>query len=240
LDCELQIGGSDQWGNITAGADLCRKKLGAHVFGLTLPLITNADGSKFGKTVAGAVWLSAARTSVYRFYQFWIRADDRDVIRYLKYFTFLTREEIAELEAKHTANPGGREAHRALAKAATDLVHGPEATVEAIRASEILFGGGLEGVSESTFAEIVGEAPSKDLEATRLAEPGLPLLEALVHSGLCASKGQARKDVEGGGIYVNNVRVTELHRNITMADFLFGKHLLLRKGKRNYVVVTAR
>lgn len=240
LNCELQIGGSDQWGNITAGSDLCRKKLGAHVFGLTLPLITNADGSKFGKTVAGAVWLSAERTSVYRFYQFWIRADDRDVIRYLKYFTFLSREEIAALEEKHTANPGGREAHRALAKAATDLVHGPAATTEAIRASEILFGGGLEGVSESTFAEIVGEAPSKDLEAARLAEPGLPLLEVLVHAGLCASKGQARKDVEGGGIYVNNVRAAELHRNITLTDFLFGKHLLLRKGKRNYVVVTLR
>src|SRR6266567_8967104 len=120
-NCELQIGGSDQWGNITAGIDLCRKKLGKTVFGLTLPLITNADGSKFGKTEAGAIWLDPKRTSVYRFYQFWINTDDRDVIRYLKFFTFLSREEIAALEVKHEQNPGAREAHRALAKAVTDL-----------------------------------------------------------------------------------------------------------------------
>src|SRR5438094_1501692 len=122
LNCGLQIGGSDQWGNITAGTDLCRKKLGAHVFGLTLPLITNADGSKFGKTVAGAIWLDPKRTSVYRFYQFWINTDDRDVLRYLKFFTFLCREEIAALESKHAENPGAREAHKSLAKAVTDLI----------------------------------------------------------------------------------------------------------------------
>src|SRR5204862_7126011 len=143
VNCELQIGGSDQWGNITAGMDLCRKKMSAHVFGLTLPLITNADGSKFGKTVAGAVWIDARRTSVYRFYQFWIRTDDRDVVRYLKYFTFLSRDEIGELEGEHGKNPGARAAHKALAKAVTDLVHGPSATAEAVRASEILFGGEL-------------------------------------------------------------------------------------------------
>src|SRR5262249_39662509 len=153
--CELQIGGSDQWGNITAGIELTRKKLGCTVFGLTLPLITNADGSKFGKTVAGAIWLDSSRTSIYRFYQFWIRTDDRDVIRYLKYFTFLSQEEISSLEKQHTENPGNRAAHKALAKAVTDLVHGPEATAEAMRASDILFGGELSGVSEATFNEIV-------------------------------------------------------------------------------------
>src|SRR5437667_12008795 len=141
--CELQIGGSDQWGNITAGIDLCRKKLGCQVFGLTLPLITNADGTKFGKTEAGAVWLDVRRTSVYKFYQFWIRTDDRDVIRYLNYFTFLPREEIQVLERQHTENPGARAAQRALAGAVTGLVHGPSATAEAVRASEILFGGDL-------------------------------------------------------------------------------------------------
>src|SRR3984957_6271350 len=145
-NCELQIGGSDQWGNITAGTDLCRKKLGAHTFGLTLPLILNSDGSKFGKSVAGAVWLDPKQTSVYRFYQFWIRTDDRDVVRYLNYFTFLTREEIDALATSHQHNPGAREAHKALAKAATDLIHGPSATAEAIRASEILFGGQLDGI----------------------------------------------------------------------------------------------
>src|SRR5258706_4581435 len=143
--CELQIGGSDQWGNITAGIDLCRKKLGQHVFGLTLPLITNADGSKFGKTEVGAIWLDPKRTRVYNVYQFWINTDDRDVIRYLKFFTFLSREEISDLEQKHTANPGAREAHKALAVTVTNLIHGTEATAGAIRASEILFGGSLDG-----------------------------------------------------------------------------------------------
>src|SRR5262249_8162143 len=134
LNCELQIGGSDQWGNITAGIDLCRKKLGAHVFGLTQPLIMNSDGTKFGKTVAGAIWLDPKKTSVYKFYQYWINTDDRDVIRYLNFFTFLGRDEITTLEAKHQQNPGAREAHRALAKSVTDLIHGESATTEAIRA----------------------------------------------------------------------------------------------------------
>ena len=239
-NCELQIGGSDQWGNITAGIDLCRKKLGARVFGLTLPLITNADGSKFGKTVAGAIWLDPKRTSVYRFYQFWVRTDDRDALGYLKFFTFLSREEIESLEKKHAENPGAREAHKALARAVTDLVHGPSATAEAIRASEILFGGGLEGISEATFNDIVGEVPSKEIETSKLAGAGLPFVELLVHSGLCPSKGQARKDVEGGGAYLNNVRESNFQRAVTASDLLFGKYLLLRKGKRNYAVLSAK
>ncbi|MGA2658944.1 MAG: tyrosine--tRNA ligase [Verrucomicrobiota bacterium] len=239
-DCQLQIGGSDQWGNITAGIDLTRKKLGRTVYGLTLPLITNADGSKFGKTVAGAVWLEAAKTSVYKFYQLWIRVDDRNVIPYLKFFTFLGREEIAALERQHAENPGARPAHKALAKAVTGLVHGPSATAEASRASEILFGGELAGVSETTFNEIVGEVPTKEIGKLEFDGAGKPLVELLVESGVCPSKGQARRDLEGGGVYVNNLREAGAQRGITAADLLFGKHLLLRKGKRNYVVVTAK
>ena len=239
-NCELQIGGSDQWGNITAGIELTRKKLGKTVCGLTLPLITNADGSKFGKTVTGAIWLDPKRTSVYRFYQFWINTDDRDVIRYLKFFTFLSKEEIEAPEKKHAENPGARIAHRALAKAVTDLIHGPAATAEAIRASEILFGGELKGIAESTFNEIVGEVPTKEIEKAKLDGTGLPLVELLVHAALCPSKGQARKDIEGGGVNVNNVRESNFQRAVTANDLLFGKHLLLRKGKKNYVVVTAK
>jgi tyrosyl-tRNA synthetase len=239
-NCELQIGGSDQWGNITAGIDLTRRKLGRTVYGLTLPLIMNADGSKFGKTVAGAVWLDPARTSVYKFYQYWIRTDDRDVIRYLKFFTFLSQDEIAALEKQHTENPGARTAHKAVAKAVTDLVHGPGATAEAMRASEILFGGDLAGISETTFNEIVGEVPTKQIGKADLDGAGKPLVELLVHGGLCQSKGQARKDIEGGGAYVNNVREASVQRSVTAKDLLFGKHLLLRKGKRNYVVLTAK
>jgi len=238
--CELQIGGSDQWGNITAGIDLIRKKLGKTAFGVTLPLILNSDGSKFGKTAAGAIWLDPKRTSVYRFYQFWINTDDKDVLRYLKYFTFLSREEIGALEKKHAENPGAREAHKALAKWVTDLIHGANATTEAIRASEILFGGDLQGISEGTFNDIVGEAPTKEIERTKLEGAGVPVVELLVHAGLCPSKGQARKDVEGGGVYVNNIRETSFQRAVTAGDLLFGRHVLLRKGKKNYAVVTAK
>lgn len=237
--CELQIGGSDQWGNITAGIDLTRKKLGRQVYGLTLPLITNADGTKFGKSLGGAVYVDPAKTSRYRFYQFWIRTDDRDVIKYLKYFTFLSQAEIRALEQQHAQNPGERAPHQALAKAMTDLIHGPKATAEALRASEILFGGDLDGITESTFRDIVGEVPTKPLDLQKLQGSGRPLVELLVESGLSTSKGQARKDIEGGGVYLNNVRTGQVQQVVTRANLLFGKHLLMRKGKRNYVVMTA-
>ena len=238
-DCDLQIGGSDQWGNITAGIELTRRKLTETVFGLTLPLITNADGSKFGKTEAGAVWLDPARTSVYKFYQFWIRTDDRDAVNYLKYFTFLPKEEIEALEKQHEENPSARAAHTALAIAMTNLIHGDAATAEAQQASKILFGGGLEGITENTFNEIVGEVPSVEIEKSKLEGEGLPLLKLFVASGLCPSNGQARKDLQGGGLNLNNERQSDSLRRVTTGALLFGKHLLLRKGKRNYTVVSA-
>lgn len=238
--CELQIGGSDQWGNITAGIDLMRKKLSKQGYGLTMPLITKADGTKFGKTEGGSVWLDPKKTSVYKFYQFWINTADADVIRYLKFFTFLTQEEVATLEQQHTANPGAREAHKALAKAVTDLIHGEHATQEAIRASQILFGGDLKDIGEGTFNEIIGEVPTKEIDKAKLDGAGIPLVELLVHAGLCPSKGQARKDIEGGGVNINNVREAKADRAVISADLLFGKHILLRKGKKNYVVVTAK
>jgi tyrosyl-tRNA synthetase len=236
----LQIGGTDQWGNITAGIELTRKKLGHQVYGLTLPLITNADGTKFGKTVAGAIWLDPKKTSVYRFYQFWINTDDRDVLPYLKFFTFSSQEKIAELEQAHLANPGARSAQRHLAAEVTRMIHGQDELNNALRASEILFGGNLDGISENLFGEIIGEVPSKDLEKSKLDGAGLPLVELLIHAGLCPSKGQARKDIEGGGVNINNVREIASAKMVTTADLLFGKHLLLRKGKKNYVVVTAK
>jgi len=186
------------------------------------------------------VWLDTGRTSVYKFYQFWIRTDGRDAVRYLKFFTFLSQEEIAALEKQHTENPGARAAHKALAKAVTDLVHGPAATAEAMRASEILFGGDLAGISETTFNEIVGEVPTKEIAKSELDGAGKPLVELLVHAGLCPGKGQARKDIEGGGVYVNNQREASFQRAVAAKDLLFGKYLLLRKGKRNYVVLTAK
>jgi tyrosyl-tRNA synthetase len=235
--CELQIGGSDQWGNITAGTDFIRKKLGVAAWGWTFPLITKADGAKFGKTEGGAVWLDPQRTSPYKFYQFFVNTEDAKVGEYLRKFTFLSRPEIEELEAKHAANPGVREAHKALARAVTALVHGPEALDAAVKASEILFGGPLDGITEVLFNDVAGEVPTRDLEKSKLEGTGAALTDLLVHSGLCPSKGQARKDLEGGGINLNNVRITEAAHTVKTSDLLFGKYLLLRKGKRTYAVL---
>jgi tyrosyl-tRNA synthetase len=239
-NCELQIGATDQWGNITAGIDLCRKRLSTTVFGLTFPLMTKADGTKYGKTATGTVWLDAKRTSPYRFYQFFIQLEDGDVVKILKMLSFANQAQVAELEQQHAANPGARAPHKFLARELTELIHGKTAADDALRASEILFGGKLDGIAESTFNEIVGEVPTKEIAKTRLEGAGLPLVELLVHAGLCPSKGQARKDVEGGGVNINNVREAGATRAVTTNDLLFGKHLLLRKGKKNYVVVMAK
>jgi tyrosyl-tRNA synthetase len=237
-NCELQIGGSDQWGNITAGIDLCRKKLGKTVFGLTLPLITNADGTKFGKTEAGAIWLDPKRTSVEDFYQFWIRIDDRDVIRYLKFFTFLSREEIEDLERQHKAKPESRIAHQALAQQLRNLIH-PSAAGVAERASKILFGTHFENYTSDDWEFLAKHSHSIEVEKAKLI--GMPLVELLVIAGLSPSKGQARKDIAGQGISVNNnPPLPNIGYNILASDLQLDKYLRLRKGKKNYVVVTAK
>ena len=265
-NCELQIGGSDQWGNITAGIELTRKKLGKHIFGLTLPLITNADGSKFGKTVAGAIWLDPSRTKSYHFFQFWINTDDRDVVRYLKYFTFLPKEEIELLEKQHAENPGLRVAHQALAKAVTDLIHGENETHKIQVVSAALFGTNYQKIiptfkaSElenfsleeflkkyltpdevaSSFDMIAQVLSNLEIPRAKLENDGKLLVEILVEANLCQSKSQARKDIESGGIYLMRQREMNFQRVVTMKDFSYGKYLLLRKGKKNYVVVTAK
>jgi tyrosyl-tRNA synthetase len=237
MDCELQVGGSDQWGNITAGTDLIRKKLQASCWGLTFPLITKADGSKFGKTESGAVWLDPARTSPYRFYQFFINAEDAMVGPYLRKFTLLPRPEIEALEALHATKPEARAAQRVLAREVTALVHGAGARDDAVRASEILFGGSLDGIEERVFEDVVGEVPTQTLARAALEGSGLNLVDAVVASGLAPSKGQARRDIEGGGVYVNNLKQGDAARALTSNDSLFGKYLLLRKGKRSYAVL---
>ncbi len=237
FNCELQIGGSDQWGNITAGTDLVRKKLGAHVWGWTFPLITKSDGTKFGKTASGAVWLDAQKTSPYKLYQFFVNTEDVKVSEYLRKFTFLSRPEIEELEARHAANPGAREAHKALAREVARLVHGQPALDAALKASDILFGAEIGDTTEDVFRDVVGEIPTKEIAPAQLATPGVALTEALVHAGLSQSKGQAKKDIEGGGVYINNVKCADIARTLTSTDLLFGKHILLRKGKRTYAVL---
>jgi tyrosyl-tRNA synthetase len=240
FNCELQIGATDQWGNITAGIDLCRKKLGVTVWGLVFPLMTKSDGTKYGKTASGAVYLDAKRTSPYRFYQFFIQLEDADVIKIVKTLSMADAATVADLEQQHTANAGARAPHKFLAREITEMVHGKTAVDDAVRASEVLFGGGLDGISESVFNDLVGEVPSKDIAKPQLDGGGLPIVDVLVQSGLSTSKGQARKDIEQGGIYINNVRETNSQRAVTSNELLFGKHLLLRKGKRNYVVLSAR
>ncbi len=237
FNCEIQIGGSDQWGNITAGIELSRKKLSQTVYGITLPLITNSDGSKFGKTAAGAIWLDPNKTSVYRFYQFWIRTDDRDVLRYLKYFTFLSQEEIADLEQQHAEAPERRTAQKALAIAMTTMIHGQEATDEALKASQILFGGDLQGITEATFNDIINEIPSVVIPKENL-ENDYTLVDLVVEAKLCPSKGQARKDIAGGGINLNNNRQQDPLTNINSEQLLFGRFILLRKGKKNYLLAS--
>ncbi len=240
FDCELQIGGSDQWGNITAGCDLIRKRLGQTAWGLTFPLITKADGTKFGKSAGGAVWLDSQKTSPYRFYQFFINTEDSMVVDYLKKFTLLPREAIEALAAEHAQNPAARAAQKALAREVTTLVHGGPACADAVRASEVMFGGGLDGVTENVFKDVVGEVPTKGFERAKLAGAGAAVVDLVVHAGLAPSKGQARKDLEAGGIYLNNVRVAGTAHAATAADLLFGRYLLLRKGKRTYAVLDVR
>jgi tyrosyl-tRNA synthetase len=236
-DCELQVGATDQWGNITAGTELIRRKAGASAWGLVFPLLTKADGTKYGKSAEGAVYLDPQRTSPYRFYQFFMQADDADVIKLLKVLTFLPRDEIDSLERDLSNNPGARAAQKRLAREMTTLVHGADSCQDTMRASELLFGGDAAGVSEAALAEISAEVPSKALPRSSFAGAGIPLVDLLASTGLSPSKGQARKDLEGGGIYVNNIRAAETTRAVTEADLLHGRYVLLRKGKKNYLLL---
>jgi tyrosyl-tRNA synthetase len=233
--CLLQAGGADQWGNITAGIDLIRRKREVTACGLTTPLLTKTDGTKFGKTEGGAVWLSPARTSVYRFYQFLIQVEDAQVIQLLKFFTFLSQEEIDALATQHQAAPERRDAQKKLALELTRLVHGESATADAVRASEILFGGSLEGITEAQFDEVIAEVPNFTTSPEQIL--GQPSSSLLVTTGLSASGSQARRDIEAGGFYVNNERITDTKWQIKQDNFLFGRYILVRKGKRNYALV---
>ncbi len=236
LGCTVQIGGSDQWGNITAGTDLLRKSAGEQGHALVMPLVTNASGTKFGKTEAGAVWLDPQRTSPYRFYQFWLSADDADVVSYLKYFTWMTRDEIEALEQATAEQPHARQAQRALARAMTTLVHGHDATEAAERTGKVLFGGDVAGLGAADLAEVFAEAPSLDIEAGRLGD-GVAVLDLLVETGLAASKGEARRLVSGGGVKIGDERVADDARLVTLDDAVDGSVVVVRKGKKSVAVV---
>ena len=225
--CTIQVGGSDQWGNITAGIDLIRRVEGGEAHGLVAPLVTTASGAKFGKTEAGAIYLDPALTSPYDFYQFWRNADDRDVERYLKLFTLKTADEIRALMSAHSSNPGARAAQEALAKDITSLVHGDKALAGVVQASAALFG----EIAISTALE--EHAPTRKVEV----RPDT-VVDALVQSGLTKSKSEARRLIKQGGVYVNNRRVTDVDQQLLSDDWVDGKKLLLRKGKKDYALLT--
>lgn len=237
--CRLQIGGSDQWGNITAGTDLIRKVTGSNegAFGMTHPLVMKADGTKFGKTESGTIWLDARKTSPYRFYQFFVQTADADASTYLRYFTFLTHEEILDLENKIKTEPEKREAQTRLAREVTRLVHGDTELERAEKASLALFGSSLKDLDERTLLDVLSEAPSSNRSRTELAA-GIALVDLLVDSGLCASKGAARKDIVAGGIYLNNDRATDATLLVKSSSLLAGENIVLRKGKKNYHLVS--
>ena len=236
-DCTLQMGGSDQWGNILAGTDLIRRVRGGKAHGLVFPLVTNAAGTKFGKTESGTVWLSADRTSPYRFYQFWLNTDDRDAVPYLKYFTWLDRAAIAELERVTLEEPGRREAQRTLAREVTRMVHGDDALAGAERASQVLFGGAVEELSVRELLDVFEEAPSTEIPADAFSGDGLGVLELLTTADLAKSNGEARRLVRSGGVYLNNHRLTDESMFVTAKDAIEGRLLVLRKGKKNYALV---
>ncbi|MBN8250712.1 tyrosine--tRNA ligase [Priestia flexa] len=232
-NCKLQIGGSDQWGNITAGLELIRKsEEDAKAFGLTVPLVTKADGTKFGKTEGGAVWLDAEKTSPYEFYQFWINTDDRDVVKYLKYFTFLSHEEITALEASANEAPEKREAQKALAGEMTELVHGKAALEQAIRISQALFNG---NIAELTAVEI--KEGFKDVPSYNHSGEEVGLIDLLVESKISPSKRQAREDVTNGAIYINGERIQDLQKVMTEADRIEGQFTVIRRGKKKYTLI---
>ena len=232
-NCTLQIGGSDQWGNITAGMELIGRTTGNSVFGLTFPLVTKSDGTKFGKTESGTIWLDATKTSPYQFYQFWLNVDDQDVIRFLKYFTFLSIEKIQELESELTANPELRSAQRALAREVTALVHGDQAVVSSENISQILFNGHIEQLSADEIEQAFQDVPSVELTDSS----AIGLVDLLLAAQASPSKRQARQDIESGAIYLNGVRVTEVDKLLILEDRLSGKYIVIRRGKKNYYLV---
>jgi tyrosyl-tRNA synthetase len=231
--CALQIGGSDQWGNITAGLDLIGKMGESGAFGLTMPLVTKSDGKKFGKSESGAIWLDRNKTSVYHFYQFWMNTDDSDVVKFLKYFTFLTPPQIEELENELKQHPERRAAQRELAREVTKLVHGEEAVASAEKITQALFSGDITKLTEAELVEALQDLPTTVIAAQ---EERL-LIDLLIEAGAAPSKRQAKQDIESGAVSVNGQKQTSLEAVIQAEHRLHGKYVVLRRGKKNYFLV---
>ena len=229
-NCKLQIGGSDQWGNITAGIDLIKKKAGEEVYGLTVPLVAKADGTKFGKTETGTIWLDAKKTTPYQFYQFWINTDDRDVIQYLKYFTFLSKEEIENLEKKIQKNPEERESQKVLANKVTSLVHGGKIAEFAEKISQKLFYNDIKDFSEKELQMVFENIEIISFQGIK----EINLIDLLIDAKACFSKRQAREDVQNGIIFINGNSYKDIQQIIKKSDCSFNKYLVIKKGRKNY------
>jgi len=235
--CRIQAGGSDQWGNITAGIDLGRRMMGEQLFGLTAPLLTTSDGRKMGKTEAGAIWLDRDRTSPYAFYQYWFRVEDADVMRCIAFLTEIDHEEYLSLKQDTESDPGRRTAQKRLAAWMTQLVHGDEGLAAANQASEILFGGEIDRLTDRDLTEIFADVPSCEMPRESLRGEGLWIVDAVRQAGLAASSGEARRAIQEGGVYVNNRRVGEVDRKLSESDLASETVMVLRKGKRNYALL---
>jgi tyrosyl-tRNA synthetase len=233
--CRFQFGGSDQWGNITGGIDLVRRMTGEKAHGAVFPLITTASGVKFGKTEAGAVWLSAERTSPYRFYQYWLNTADADLPSYLRFFSLRSRDEVEGLEESLRDRPQEREAHEALAAEVTERVHGRDGLARARRATGVLFGGQeIEGLGADDIADIFADVPSSEVPRDALEGEGAGVVGLLADAGVTPSRGEARRSIEQGGVYLNNRRVSDARANVTLADAVDGRFLVFRRGKKRY------
>jgi tyrosyl-tRNA synthetase len=235
--CELQVGGSDQWGNVTAGIDLGRRMHSVQLYGLTSPLLTTADGTKMGKTEAGAVWLAAERTSPYAFYQYWVNVADEDAGKCLRFLTELPQAEIAALDAQREAEPHARASQKQLAAELTKLAHGEAGLAKAMKATEIFFGAEIENLNDGELQEIFNDVPSKELSRSALQGDGLSAIDALAESGLVASKSEARRTIKEGGMYVNNRRIEEIDAVLTEADLASETVMVIRRGKRKYALL---
>jgi len=234
--CILQVGGNDQWGNITAGIDLIQKRRHKQAYGITFPLLTTSTGEKFGKSAGNAIWLNPEMTSPYMLYQYWIRTDDKDVIRYLKYFTFLSMDEIAGLEKCVHEAPEKREAQTVLAEQSTLMIHGEEGLIKARKASQVLFGGEITELSDRELADIFADVPSSSIARSEL-EAGVGVLTLFTRSGLTQSNSQAFQKVKQGGAYLNNIRIEDPKKILNLSDLASETMMVLRSGKKNYHLV---
>ena len=236
-NCQLQVGGSDQWGNITAGIDLGRRMRSKTLFGITCPLLTKSDGSKMGKTETGTIWLDAQRTSYYEFYQYWIRVADEDAGKCLRFLTELDREQIEALDLSREIAPQERASQRQLAIELTRLVHGEEGLRIAQRATDVFFGAEIDELSDAQLGQIFRDVPSAQIQRSSLDNEGMPIMDAFVSAGLAKSKGEARRTISQGGAYVNNRRVDSIDYTLSTSDLVGETTIVLRSGKKKYALL---